>query len=141
MRKTIFPIVIQNGYDVLKYVYPTQQENVQKLIESVMTIDDISYVILFGSSVSEFCSKDSDIDILILLDADMKKLKNHNYRRTIAMIIYEDINYSFSMDILFNNVERFKIKATTINIYRKILEDGIIIYNKMWLNNRTKNVE
>lgn len=65
----IFPVKVQ-GEDILKYVFPTKQKDVQKIIEIAKGEKAIREVILFGSSITKNCSFNSDIDIALLIEGD-----------------------------------------------------------------------
>lgn len=44
-------------------IYPTQQKDVSKIVESAKANDNVRKVIIFGSSVSNRCNPWSDIDV------------------------------------------------------------------------------
>ena len=66
---SIFPITV-SGEDVLKYVFPTKQKDVQKAISIAKADERIRRLIVFGSAVTVNCGMTSDIDLAIEADAD-----------------------------------------------------------------------
>lgn len=66
----IFPKVT-DGDEVLKYVFPTKQRDVQKAISIAREDERIRRLIVFGSAVTVKCGMTSDIDLAI--DADISE--------------------------------------------------------------------
>jgi len=52
-----------DGADTLKYIFPSMQKEVQKVIEATKNIDCIRRITIFGSAVTMNCGIGSDLDI------------------------------------------------------------------------------
>ncbi|MCU6720732.1 nucleotidyltransferase domain-containing protein [Porcipelethomonas ammoniilytica] len=53
------------GADTLKYIFPSMQKEVQKVIDVIKSIDCIQRIIIFGSAVTLNCGMRSDLDIAV----------------------------------------------------------------------------
>lgn len=53
------------GADVLKHIFPTMQNEVQKVIDTARTVPEIQRIIVFGSAVTMNCGIGSDLDIAV----------------------------------------------------------------------------
>lgn len=54
-----------DGADALKYIFPSMQKEVQKVIEATKSIDCIQRITIFGSAVTMNCGLGSDLDIAV----------------------------------------------------------------------------
>ena len=83
-------------------------------------------VILYGSYARGDFSKDSDIDIMILLDLDDMLIKN--YRHEISGITY-DFNMDYSIDIkpIAKSKEHFEQWVDVYPFYKNIKKDGMLL--------------
>ena len=54
-----------DGADTLKYIFPSMQKEVQKVIDAIKSIDCIQRIIIFGSAVTLNCGMRSDLDIAV----------------------------------------------------------------------------
>lgn len=60
----IFPVRCE-GDDVLKYIFPSKQRDVQSAIEAARQNTQIKRLIVFGSAVTLNCGMGSDLDIAV----------------------------------------------------------------------------
>lgn len=51
-----------------------KREQIQKLISFASLCKDIRQIILFGSALNDTCSKDSDIDFVVISDLSVSQL-------------------------------------------------------------------
>lgn len=65
MKKEKFKVCINNPFDNCEYVYPIQQKKVAEMIDHLKEDNNVKKIILFGSSVTSKCHRDSDIDIYV----------------------------------------------------------------------------
>ena len=68
----LFPIRVLKGDDVLKYIFPSKQKDVQNIINCAKTMPNVLKIIVFGSALTWNCGVQSDLDIAIEHD---KKLQ------------------------------------------------------------------
>lgn len=102
-----FPVVTQ-GNDILKYIFPTKQKDVLKIIEYSQENPNILKTIIFGSSVTWSCSVSSDIDIAVILedhsDNEFGKVIHELTNRLNSE--FDLINYNrLDNDILKNEID------------------------------------
>ena len=116
-KKYIFPIVSNNDYFDISRIHPLKQKTINKIYEVVKNDQRIKKVIIFGSSTTIRCNKDSDIDIAIELINNTNEIKND-----ISEKIQEITNYN--SDIIWLD----KIKVNT-KIYNNI-NKGVTIYEQ-----------
>ena len=87
-------------------------------------------VILYGSYARGDFSKDSDIDIMILLDLDDMLIKK--YRHELSGIIFEfSMDYNIDIKPIAKSKEHFKQWVDVYPFYKNIKRDGVQLYKKM----------
>ena len=102
-------IVIKNSFKNCEFIYPIQQKKVSQIIEYLKTNEYVNKVIIFGSSVTERCTINSDVDIYVELT------KNIN--------IFKNKYFNFVYDLWTN----FQVDE---NLYKEIKEKGVVVYEK-----------
>lgn len=112
----IFPVVVNVHYPNVQYIYPLKQKLAAQVRETVSQYKSIRKVWIFGSSVTNRCNIDSDLDICI------------DFFTTNGMEIYEIQNKvgnlcNWNCDILvYSNLGKF-LKNT-------IEKEGVVIYEQ-----------
>lgn len=105
--KDKFKICISKPFENCERIYPIQQERVSEIIKQIKKDSNVLKAIIFGSSVTNACHIDSDIDIYFQLAKNKKvKLQNVDYQI--------DTWTNFSVDK---------------NLYSKIFETGVVVYD------------
>lgn len=87
-------------------VYPIQQKKVKCLIDILSNNSNIKKIIVFGSSVTDRCHIDSDVDIFIELEKEERRL------------IKKYINFKFD---LWTN---FDVDNRLLN---EIMKNGVLV--------------
>jgi len=90
-------------------------------------------VILFGSYAKGTATKDSDLDVLVVLDSNdfAKTFKEQNARYLLASNAVREINYKIPMDILVYSVAEYNyISEQNTLFFREIKNTGKILYEK-----------
>jgi predicted nucleotidyltransferase len=90
-------------------------------------------VMIFGSYARGTATKDSDIDLLVILNTDKfaKTFKEKIERRTPISMALLDINRLFAMDIIVYSKGEFDYLKNKGDFFIKEIEDtGIEIYGK-----------
>lgn len=114
-KEYIFPTIVTNSnYDVSR-IHPLKQKVVNEIYEFVSKDNRIKKVIIFGSSCTIRCNKDSDIDVCVELIDNSNDIKNEISEKIQTIT-------KFNSDILW--FDRLK-KGT--NIYNNI-NKGVTIY-------------
>lgn len=91
--------------------------------------EDLKKVILYGSYArgeQDENGEISDIDIMILVDSDEKKIKD---------IEKDVINYSYDLDLQYDillspiveNIENYKNRTRYITFYKNIENEGVLL--------------
>lgn len=86
-------------------------------------------IILFGSRATGMANQDSDHDLWII-KSDLQ------HKRKTAQDVYKAlIGLQFSVDVIVETPEKFEeFKTNPFLIYRKIAENGEILYEKQWVS-------
>lgn len=58
----------------LEYIFPTQQRDVVRLVDSITSKGDVSKVVVFGSSITSACNPWSDLDVYVEYKGEASKL-------------------------------------------------------------------
>jgi predicted nucleotidyltransferase len=90
-------------------------------------------VILFGSYAKGTVTKDSDLDVLVVLDSNdyAKTFKEQNERYLLASNAVKEINCKIPMDILvYSKAEYNDICEQNTLFFREIRSTGKILYEK-----------
>ncbi|MCD8197958.1 MAG: nucleotidyltransferase domain-containing protein [Lachnospiraceae bacterium] len=107
----------------------TIQSVLEKYISEIKRIygNDLKKIVLYGSYARDDFRKDSDIDIMILLDLPDNEIKN--YRHQLSDITY-DFNMDYDMDIkpIAKNEEHFMKWVENYPFYANINKEGITLY-------------
>ena len=116
-QKYEFPVIQDNMNYEAKYIHPLKQKIVNIIYDKIKDIPYLEKLILFGSSITICCNKDSDLDFAILLKTEYNDLEHQN---EISEIIQEASGYN--CDILWLD----KLEKNT-NIYNNV-QRGVTIY-------------
>ena len=81
-----FPVVVPESKINMKRIYPTKQSLIYKLSQSLAPDNRITSIVLFGSSITMQCTKDSDTDLAVRLDSDYI---NNDTKNNISETIQE----------------------------------------------------
>ncbi|MCC8140881.1 MAG: nucleotidyltransferase domain-containing protein [Lachnospiraceae bacterium] len=107
----------------------TMQSVLEKYISEIKKIygNDLRKIVLYGSYARGDFRKDSDIDIMILLDLSDNEIKN--YRHQLSDITY-DFNMDYDMDIkpIAKSEEHFMKWVENYPFYANINKEGITLY-------------
>jgi len=90
-------------------------------------------VILFGSYANGNPTKDSDLDVLVILDSDdfVKSFKEKIERKMPISKILLEINYQIAMDILVYSRAEFECLKERDNFFIKEIEaSGKVLYER-----------
>jgi len=103
-------------------------EIIKQILELAPICRKIDYIYIFGSSVEERCTEQSDIDMAIVSNVTRSKLFNaRDYRDFTDKLYSIDIEQEY--DILqFNSVEA--IKKSRDFVCKDILSKGKLLYSR-----------
>lgn len=103
---------------------------VQNIIMQAQYCRCISEIILFGSSLEERCTEESDIDIAIISRYTLNYLsRNKDFSRFIESVY--DIDFTQEYDRLyFSSLDELKSKRNDCEICDEILSHGKVIYSR-----------
>lgn len=96
-----------------RYIYPTQQVDVSKLISNLSSDDNVRYIIIFGSSISNRCHIESDLDVYVCCNEKKKVVYNEPERLEAPVDLWT--NFDISDDE---------------NLYSEIMEKGVLVYER-----------
>ena len=103
----------------LQYIHPIKREKIKKGLEYISKKNDgcISKVIVFGSSVTDDCTNNSDIDLCFVTDTNCKNP------------VYADIygNMEIVMDDLCDILSYSKLNSDG-DLKAEIDKKGVVVY-------------
>lgn len=67
-------ICIDQPFMNCRFVYPIQQRKVRALIDELSKNENVMLIVIFGSSVSDRCHAESDVDLYVRLKQDQANL-------------------------------------------------------------------
>lgn len=77
-EKYYFKVLYNSDKVDMKRVFPTKQLAVSRISQAFAGDKRLAYIMLFGSSVTMNCNKDSDIDLLVRLNKDYVNVETKN---------------------------------------------------------------
>lgn len=84
-------------------------------------------VILYGSYARGDYSKDSDVDIMLLVDLATEKIDN--FSDALSEIGFEfNVNYDIWMMPVVKNIQHFLQWVDTYPFYSNVRKEGVILY-------------
>ncbi len=113
----------------LMHLLPFEQQALVEFTETIQTQFGhlIQLVLLFGSKARGDDTKDSDIDLLIVVDSDDWQI--HKQISYTAVDICLKYNYELDISPRIWSVAHFeKMKAMNASIYQHICQDGITLF-------------
>jgi adenylate cyclase len=106
-----FDVVVDELYENVNHVHPLKQKDVLEIVKTAKMDEQISCIIVFGSSVRFDCNSKSDIDIFVCRDDKIEK-SPVNYD-----VVQSDI------DVIYN----FKCGDSLLT---EIRNTGLIVYRR-----------
>lgn len=98
-------------------------------VKAILSVsDDVEKIILFGSQARGDSTVESDIDILVVVDAPQKKLSTikRNMRNLISEISLEQDEV---VSLLVSDKQEYDTMSDTL-FYRNIARDGVELYGR-----------
>lgn len=83
-----FPLVIKDEFVDMSRIYPTKQRIIKNIIDNVRDEQRVDSIVLFGSSITMRCNRDSDVDLAVSLYDPSVSIKND-----ISELIQESCDY------------------------------------------------
>lgn len=112
---TIMPQIMQN----LITLYVEQIKNVYG--------SHLRQIILYGSYARGDYSKDSDVDIMILLDISDMEIKSY-FDKLTDMTFDFNMNYDIDIKPIAKNEEHFKKWVVNYPFYANVYKEGVTLY-------------
>lgn len=116
---TIMPQIMQN----LITLYVEQIKNVYG--------SHLRQIILYGSYARGDYSKDSDVDIMILLDISDMEIKSY-FDKLTDMTFDFNMNYDIDIKPIAKNEEHFKKWVVNYPFYANVYKEGVTLYGAAW---------
>jgi predicted nucleotidyltransferase len=108
------------------------QHLIDEMTERLKTLKPYK-VILFGSYARGNPTKDSDLDVMVVLDSNefAKTFKEQNTRYLLASNAVREVNYQIPMDILvYSRAEYDYLNEQNTSFFREIRDAGKILYER-----------
>lgn len=104
---------------------------VENIIESASICPAILEIVLFGSVLEERCTKDSDIDMLIISNKQKSQLFRDRRYKKFKNKIFTDGNFEQDYDFIYmNHNENMDKKCTASYLFHDIKKYGQTIYRR-----------
>ena len=101
-----------------------KKEYIKNIIKSAEQCQEISRIMLFGSSIEDRCKKDSDVDIAIFGDIPKSAMyKKKSYNKFLDSIYGYDLSQDY--DVLYFTNKNKKNIAILSDV-----EKGVLLYEK-----------
>ena len=101
-------------------------EKVQAVIDKIIEISAPRKLILFGSYVHGDLNRDSDLDVMVITDDDIKNVRKESVRIRRALK-----GLRMPMDILVVTAGKLKeLENTPGFIYREAMRHGKVVYER-----------
>lgn len=94
-----------------KYVHPLKQRDIQNIYDQLIQDDNITLLVVFGSSVDFRCHSESDIDLY------MERRDKERYPK---------LDYSFLSDL----DKIYDLKDFSKGLGKSIAEEGIVLFDR-----------
>lgn len=117
-----------DGPMILCRIHPLQQRNVARLIEAAASLPSVNRILIFGSSVTRYCTLTSDLDYAVdwkFFDGlEQNALRMSIPNVTVDMIDFTgDSNDKLQKEIMSKGVLVYDANSDTINNPATILSD------------------
>ena len=120
----MFYMFNQNESGVFKYSHPLKVPYMKDLCSRFGKIHELDYVLLFGSTLTEYCDEYSDIDLYLILNCVPTHCLTKQIRKSCRI-------KKQSIDMLFNTMQGFMEEAADISsVEYKIAREGVVLYAK-----------
>ena len=88
--------------------------------------DELKKVVVYGSYARGDYQKNSDVDIMILVDADDYEIKKR-FNLVCDLAFDYELEYGVVISPLFKNEEHFKKWSETLPFYRNVKQEGVTV--------------
>ena len=103
-------------------------DTIKKIIEIAKICDKIDYIYLFGSSVEERCTDESDIDLAIISNVSASKLCNRSSYREFKERLYAiDTDQEYDR-LQFNSLKAIRNSKEPVCL--DIISKGKLLYQR-----------
>ena len=103
-------------------------DTIKKIIKTVKICDKIDYIYLFGSSVEERCTDESDIDLAIISNVSASKLCNRSSYREFKERLYAiDTDQEYDR-LQFNSLKAIRNSKEPVCL--DIISKGKLLYQR-----------
>lgn len=103
-------------------VADTKVDKLNKYLEMFPRLSSIDKVILFGSTLEERCTPDSDIDLLLFYNDRLQ------YRYDMSITLLDEFPDSCYDDTL--GISIYRDLSTSVGAVREALNKGVILYDR-----------
>lgn len=112
---------------------PIENEIIKRMLEDVtlhirrIFKEKLREIILYGSYARSEQQKDSDLDVMILVDADEEYLKQHSSQVMESMIDIS-LSYGITISTIEKPYQKFFEYKEYIPFYHNVESEGILLY-------------
>lgn len=113
----------------MNIMVPLAQKVVSEVLNEVLKLvqDDIYKVVLYGSYARGDFDQESDIDILIVLNCDIRKMKE--YRKHVSRIASRiGLENDVEVSLLLRDKQTVDVGEKILPFYQNVMKDGVTLY-------------
>lgn len=123
-------VTIQTNFGDSIHVAEIKKNSIQNIVNSAVECKDISGIIVFGSSLEECCTEESDIDIAIISKKNVNELsKLLGFKRFLSRL-YEVDNTQEYDRLYFKSIEEIEKQKNIVPICKELMQKGKLIYRR-----------
>ena len=123
--------VVMTNYGDKILVDDKKKNIIQYLVDHASICDFIEQILLFGSSLEDRCSENSDIDLAIISKWPIQKISGNRKFDEFMERMYAYDNYRTDYDLLyFKSYDEIVKKSKEVPICRELVQKGKVIYRQ-----------
>jgi len=100
------------------------KQELDRYIKHISALDEVHKIYLFGSCINGDSDDANDIDLLVLVDEGLDRLK-------VGMKLNKGLfDRTIPLDILVDWESSFELKAQECTLQREVKSKGVLLYDK-----------
>lgn len=124
-------VKMQTNFGACIDVADIKKNFIENIIVSASQCKQISEIMLFGSSLEERCTKESDIDLVIISKSSVNSLSRlKSYDKFMKSIYEYDMNQEYDR-LYFKSMKEIEEKSEEIEICNELIRKGKVIYRRL----------
>lgn len=124
-------VSIKTNFNTEIEVADIKKNVIENIIEAAGMCNRICQIILFGSVIDNRCTKDSDVDMLIVSDISRSKLYRDKGYREFLKRLHDRDDYEQMYDVIcVHGMDEVYRNQNTVHLFRDVIETGKLLYRR-----------